>query len=303
MPIKGGEPVVLTRVPGNAIPSDVLRDGRILFQAAFPLGGKATPELYTVYSDGSGVESYRCDHGTARYAGRQMSSGDVVFASGGRLARFTSALAHQVDFAAPDGEFAGDVAEISAGNLVAAWRPGSKSAYTIAKWSAGGKKITQVVSKSGADLVQPRGLSARAIPNRHPSGLHDWDGANVLCLNAYTSKPSITDGAIAVVRLYTQSARGQATLVGTSSVQRDGSFFVHVPADQPLKFELVDRAGKVLEREKGWYWMRRGEQRVCVGCHAGPERSPENAVPAVLVKSTEPVDLTHSHTAPRSRGH
>lgn len=304
MPIKGGEPLVLTRVPGDAIPSDVLRDGRILFQAAFPLGGRATAELYTVYSDGSGVESYRCDHGAARFAGTQISSGDVVFASAGRLARFTSALAQQVDVVAPAGEFAGDVSETSPGTLVGAWRPDSKSAYSIAKWSADGREITQVISKSGADLVQPRALSARAIPHRHPSGLHDWDGANVLCLNAYTSKSStIAEGSITGVRLYTQNARGQTVLLGTSNVEKDGSFFVHVPADQPLKFELVDRAGKVLERERGWYWMRRGEQRVCVGCHTGPERAPENVVPAVLVKSTEPVDLTRSHSGPHSGGH
>ena len=301
MALKGGEPLVLSHIAGDALPSDVLRDGRILFQAGFPLGGKAMPELYTVYSDGSGVESYRCDHGAARFAGRQMSSGDIVFASNGRLARFTSALAHQVDFAAPSGEFAGDVAEISSGAFVGAWRPDSKSAYTIATWSARGGEITNAVAKPGTDLVQPRVLSGRAVPNRHPSGLHDWDGANVLCLNAYTSKSSIAEGVVAGVRLYTQNAHGQTTLLGNSSVEKDGSFFVHVPADQPLKFELVDRAGKVLERERGWYWMRRGEQRVCVGCHAGPERAPENAVPAVLVKSTEPVDLTHSHA--HSGGH
>jgi Hydrazine synthase alpha subunit middle domain len=300
--VKGGEPLVLSHIAGSALPSDVLRDGRILFQAAFPLSGKATPELYTVYSDGSGVESYRGDHGAARFAGRQMSSADIVFASNGRLARFTWALAHQVDVVTPSGKFAGDVAQTSPGTFVGAWRPDSKSAYTIAKWSADGREITKVVSKLRADLVQPRALSARAIPNRHPSGLHDWDGANVLCLNAYTSKSStIAEGSITGVRLYTQNAHGQTTLLGNSSVEKDGSFFVHVRADQPLKFELVDREGKVLERERGWYWMRRGEQRVCVGCHAGPERAPENAVPAVLVKSTEPVDLTHSHA--QSGGH
>ena len=38
--------------------------------------------------------------------------------------------------------------------------------------------------------------------------------------------------------------------------------------------------------------MRRGEQRVCVGCHAGPETAPENAVPTILLKSTTPADLT-----------
>jgi hypothetical protein len=29
-----------------------------------------------------------------------------------------------------------------------------------------------------------------------------------------------------------------------------------------------------------------------VGCHTGPERASENRVPAVLLRSTTPVDLT-----------
>jgi hypothetical protein len=303
MPIKGGDSLVLTHVPGNALPSDVLRDGRILFQAAYPLGSNSSTELYTVYSDGSGVESYRCDHGNQRFSGRQTSSGDIVFSNGSHLARFTSALAHQADVVVtPSGEFAGDLAETATGDFLVAWRPHSKVRFSVGHWSPRSNALTPVIAKSGFDLVQPRLVGQRTIPNRHPSGLHDWDGANVLCLNAYTSKFSFENDVIAAVRLYTGDAHGQK-LLGSSLVEKDGSFFIHVPADQPLKFELVDRTGKVLQREKGWYWMRRGEQRVCVGCHAGPERAPENAVPAVLVKSTEPVDLTRSHSAPHNGGH
>jgi len=55
---------------------------------------------------------------------------------------------------------------------------------------------------------------------------------------------------------------------------------------------LLDASGKSLMREAGYFWMRRGEQRVCVGCHAGPETAPENAVPQILLKSTTPADLT-----------
>ena len=82
------------------------------------------------------------------------------------------------------------------------------------------------------------------------------------------------------------------TLLGTAPVERDGSFFVQVPTEQPLQIELLDAAGKTLKREAGFFWMRRGEQRGCVGCHAGPETSPENAVPMILLKSTTPADMT-----------
>ena len=76
-----GRTTQLTWNSGNSLPTDILRDGRILFESTYPLGADGSPELYTVYSDGSGVESYRCDHGQARYSGKQVESGDIVFAS------------------------------------------------------------------------------------------------------------------------------------------------------------------------------------------------------------------------------
>jgi hypothetical protein len=303
VPLKGGPPLSLTRVPGSALPSDVLRDGRILFQAAYPLGGNSLAELYTVYSDGSGVESYRCDHGSSRHSGRQVSSGDVVFSADYHLARFTSSLAHQVDLPTPTGEFAGDPAETPEGEWILAWRPDLKARYAVNQWNPRSKLFKTLVAENGLDLVQPRLFGPRPVPNRHPSGLHDWAGANVLCLNAHTSKFKFADDPIASVRLYALASRGQRKLLGSAAVESDGSFFLHVPSDQPLQFELVDHAGKSLQREHGWFWLRRGEQRVCVGCHAGPEHAPENAVPAVLVKSTEPVDLTPSQPLQRKGGH
>jgi hypothetical protein len=301
--LRGGDPLPLTHIPGNALPSDVLRDGRILFEAGFPPGRADGAELYTVYSDGSGVESYRCDHGGSRHSGKQVSSGDVVFATDTELARFTSAFAHQVDLTVPEGTYAGDVQETQDGRWILAWRTGPNANYSLSQWDPRTNTLDALIARDGLHLIQPRLVAARPVPNRHPSGLHDWNGANVLCLNAYTSKHSFAEGSIACVRLYTLAARGQRVLLGASVVEKDGSFFLHVPADQPLQFELLDHAGKVLQRENGWFWMRRGEQRACVGCHAGPERAPENAVPAVLVKSTEPVDLTTAHSGHPQGGH
>ena len=86
-------------------------------------------------------------------------------------------------------------------------------------------------------------------------------------------------------------ALAQPALLAETPVESDGSFFLHVPSEQPLRMELRDRAGRVIEAERGWFWMRRGEQRVCGGCHAGPERAPENAVPKVLLRADVPVPM------------
>jgi hypothetical protein len=310
-------PVVrLTYGPGNSLPTDVLRDGRILFEATYPLGSPSEasgmPELYTVYSDGSGVESYRCDHGTARHAGKQMSSGDIVFASHSGLGRFTSALAQEVPIAAPAGEYAGDPAQTASGNWLLSWRLDGKAKFQLMQWtdragrtllSAPAGSLRPLIVEPNANVIQPTPIIQRAMPNRHPSGLHEWSYANLLCLNAYTSKYKFAEGSIHSVRLYARDAGGDARLLGTAPVETDGSFFLQVPADQPLQIELLDASGKILKRQSGWFWMRRGEQRACVGCHAGPETAPENAVPMILLKSTTPADMTGAAAQPSGGGH
>jgi hypothetical protein len=89
---------------------------------------------------------------------------------------------------------------------------------------------------------------------------------------------------------------------GAAPVEADGSFFVSVPVDCPIRFALLDRGGAVLRQEQGWFWIRGGEQRYCVGCHAGPERASENRVPAVLMRTNTPVDLTGNHPTQISHG-
>jgi len=54
-PTAGPGVLPLTYTQASAFPADVLADGRILFEAGFPLGSGTTPELYLVYADGSGV--------------------------------------------------------------------------------------------------------------------------------------------------------------------------------------------------------------------------------------------------------
>ena len=288
-------PLQITHTRGNFLPADVLRDGRILFGAAQPLGD--VPELYTVYTDGSGIESYRCDHGHARYAGRQISSGDIVFSRGGSLYRFTSAVAHEVAVPSPAGIYAGDVLEMVDGSWLASSHAPGERFFALRRWNPASNNSRAQAAKTGVNVVQPVLLAAHPVPNRHPSGLHEWTYANLLCLNAYTSKYKITDGAIASVRLYTQDRLGAARLLGSSTVEKDGSFYLRVPGDQPLKIELLDTAGATLQKELGWFWVRSGEQRICVGCHTGPETAPENIVPAVLLRSTVAADLTAASTS------
>ncbi len=295
----------LTYLRTSAIPDDVLLDGRILFESYFPLGQGSTPEEFLVYADGSGVESYRCDHGRPRWGGHQLSSGDVIFTHGSSLARFTSPLAHDAPVVAPHGEYAGAIEETLTGEWLVSSRASAAARYALQLLSPGVASTRTLLSRRDNDLVEPVLVEPRARPHRHPSGLHPWSYANLLALDSRISRESDLKTAPASVRLETLDLRGRVGSNGIAPVDADGSFFVQVPGDRPIRFVLLDQHGKVIRQEHGWFWIRAGEQRICVGCHTGPERASENRVPAVLMRTTTPFDLTGLKIAtqpPASKG-
>ena len=308
--LDGTDELALTHIEASALPVDVLADGRILFEAGFPLGMStadgAKPELFLVYQDGSGVESYRCDHpagnAAGRWGGKQLASGDVVFTHGNSLARFTSPLAGEARVTAPAAEYAGGIAETADGDWLVSARANASAHYALREWKPGAAAMPTVFAKSGQDVVEPVILAAHDRPKKHPSGLHDWDYANLLALDARQSRDGAIKATPATVRLEAMSANGSAKVLGTAPVETDGSFFVKVPGDTPIRFALLDGSGAVIRQEHGWFWIRKGEQRICVGCHTGPEHAAENRVPAVLLRTIVPADLTGVEKSAKSGG-
>lgn len=306
--LDGSHELRLSHAPGNFVPDDVLRDGRVLFESGFPLGAGKTPEMYLVYADGSGVESVRCDHpaaggSTGREHGRQMANGDIVFTHGLKLGRFTSALADEAPIAAPAGEYAGDVAGLPDGRRLLAMREAGEKHYGLAVWKPGSSRVAFLVRDAGNDLIEPVVVGPRVVPNRHPSALHPWTTGNLLALDARLTRGGRLHGAPRTVRVETLNDAGQLVRAGEAPVENDGSFFVQARGDRPLRFILLDAAGRTIGQEQGWFWVRGGEQRICVGCHTGPERAPDNRVPEVLLRSTTPVDVTGGVQAPAGGGH
>ena len=288
---ESGKTNVLTHVPGWYLTDDVLRDGRILFESR--------DELFTVYPDGTSVESLRCDHGPRRSGGRQVSSGDVIFTVDGGLARYTSALAVQQRLAASELEVAGPVAEVSADRWLVAARSRSGGVYSIHEAGPHSCGLGSIAAARGTNAVEPVIVAARVRPRDFPSALvAARKTGNLLCLNASESMNPI-EGKTHAVRLYTRDAAGRPQVLGQTVVASDGSFYVEVPADRPIRMELLDAAGGSLRAEQHWFWMRPSEQRICVGCHAGPERAPENQVPEILNQILKPVKMLGDYGRPQ----
>ena len=64
-------------------------------------------------------------------------------------------------------------------------------------------------------------------------------------------------------------------IIGTVPIESDGSAHFRVPADLPVKIQLLDGDGLAVE-SCDWIWVKPREYRGCIGCHEDPELTPEN---------------------------
>lgn len=74
--------------------------------------------------------------------------------------------------------------------------------------------------------------------------------------------------------------------LGVVPVAPDGSFHAEVPADRALTIQAVDAEGRPVISELSWIYVRPGERRSCIGCHAATDTAPDaSARPAAAVPS------------------
>jgi len=81
-------------------------------------------------------------------------------------------------------------------------------------------------------------------------------------------------------------------ILGEVPPASDGSIYLMVPADRPIRLQLIDRQGLMVMNERAWFWVRPNERRVCIGCHADRELAPNNKT--ALAAQRMPTDLTDS---------
>ena len=134
---------------------------------------------------------------------------------------------------------------------------------------------------------QPAALTYRSI--LHP----DRKSGRIICLDAYASNDFVSGrlpGQIVRVRALLKTQDGEKIL-GEAPVERDGSFYATVPADVPIRLQLLGAHGEILKQQRSWMWVRTGEDRGCVGCHESQALAPENHSPMTLQRMDTPTSL------------
>ncbi len=310
----------ITFGPGNFWLETVLRDGRVLASASSPLqeseAARKTRLLYTLRPDGAALEALRCEHQSSVRRGdaAELEDGSIIFV---RKAGASGTLAGTLAQVRKN-----DPRESAVGGLAPKYRsPRPLSASTVIVSRSGAPRAASqakfdlyafdLKKQMDGDLIysDPKLSSFQAVPLiANPVPKRFWSTLNMesktgyfISLNSYVSTEGVKGrlaAAIAHVRVIALENTGTAERsLGEAPVEQDGSFYVEVPANQPVRFELLDANGQTIVAERSWIWTRPGEQHGCAGCHGDKALAPENRWPLTLKRFDTPTALLEKNDA------
>lgn len=311
----GSQAHAITFGPGDFQVETVLESGRILVSAKPSLvaGGQdgAARWFYTLRPDGTGLMPFRGHRSrkVIQTGAQELTDGTVLFVerqeragreTGGRLAWIApGALHHSIVPGSSAGTWSAH--QLDGSRWVVA-RKGSEAGLAGSNFAL---YAFDAASKTPGRLIyrNPRLSSVQAVPlepHRSPldyfSILHPTrDYGRVICLDAYLSA-DVPHGRvstpIARVRVMAlEPDHRHQRVLGEAPVESDGSFYIKVPADIPIRFETLSPTGAVIRSQKSWIWARTGEDVPCIGCHESKALVPQNHWPLALKRFDTPIPV------------
>lgn len=314
---------------------EVLADGRVAFvrQDNFLERAKVETQIHCVYPDGTrGVTLLGADRGAATldraYAAeedmawlRALGFGSPAALPDGGVAAISHLGLTVTGPSLQSGEKHAlacdvqpfDLAPTPDGRLLASTTRGDLTLLDLATG-----KATRI-REGGPDRAHsPAWLGPRPRPRVLPGGITPAAEENqqpgvLLCQSVFETRQRNADWRrVVAVRVIAgepttiRAAHHQYGHVGTVGMELgtvplapDGSFQVRVPSDRPLFLQAVDAEGRAVVSEMSWTYVRPGETRSCVGCHAPSGRPPLGSLP--LASARPPVDLSSVRGALRFR--
>lgn len=292
----------------------VLRDGRVIASAPWPLVGTSAsirPRVfYTLRPDGTALESFRCQHQetTTQADAEELADGSLLFvrrgltgkAVAGSLAKISQGAFNETPLGSR--EVAYESARQLSDDYIVVAKQSAIPAHAASRFALylfhlkTGTLGERLDTGAEASSIQPVPVLPRLIPKHYWNTLNpESTTGSLISLNSYLSADDPNGHivrAIAQVRVFALDATdGQEHNLGEAPVEADGSFFVKVPANQPVRFALLDAKGRIIREEHGWIWARPGEQRGCTGCHGDKSVAPDNHWPQTLRRFDTPTPL------------
>jgi len=272
--------------PHDDLNATVLHDGRILFcsQQLYPVPGNT--KYLVMRPDGTKAELFYLSENNAEISQVAETQNDVLFAEEGKLmsVKFSRPLHTVNSFGGLRDILIQAVFPVDDQHIMASVKKQTGNAFGIVSMNLEDHQL-QDFYFDGADFnaLEPVLIKNRELPRKLPSRIDsEKETGYFVCMNADKSEmtPHFVNGQTVRVQVL-----GIQEILGETDVAEDGSFYLELEADEPIRFQTLDNNGAVVRGPSSWMWVRPNERRGCVGCHEDREMAPENLVPKAIEKA------------------
>ncbi len=285
----GSDLTQITFAPEKNQNLSLLGEGRVLYTSTQQYPGQTTPVLMVMRPDGTKPEIYFGGTPASYPAGKAQESkeGYIYFINNnGALCRvlhrrplhtFENLSQHI------DGKFAA-VTPVDQNRCLVSYRPSEAAHYGLYEIIPGSGNAPELLFPGSKDITDPVPVTPmeerpRILPSavnpKNPTGLLMSQDINH---SMFPSHVTVTGDTVAD-RIRISGLEGE---LATVEVKADGSFYIKMDADIPVRIETLNSKGETIRGPSDWISLRPNERRACVGCHADPELVPDNIQPLAV---------------------
>ena len=299
--------------PNSDFASSMLDDGRITVISWQVFPDPTAPVYMTMRPDGTKSELYYKGGRNAWFTGRlrESAGGEIFFVEStipnpekGRLITIKRSrpLNSRQDLSS---DIPGDFYSVypqETGKLLVSYRESGTDRFGIYEFDTGTKKISDaLLNDSEFSSIEPVKVASRPVPRNLPTEVNkDKTTGFLMCMDAGFSTMPVMQTQAGDQKTAFVQILGLNGLIRELPVEEDGSFFVDISANTPLRFVTLNDKKEVLRGPSAWMWMRPNERRGCVGCHENRELAPDNHV-ALAIKKL-PVEVVVTGTRHEEEG-
>lgn len=180
------------------------------------------------------------------------------------------------------GEFH-SVFPIKNGEYLVSYQEDSEQKFNLFNLKTDGQSQLELLYASNEyHIIEPVAVKIRTKPKNLPSRIVESDeNGTILCMDADLSQ-EVTTAVTPSSKSFAVEVFGINNSLGKVPVAADGSFYIEVPSNTPIRFQTYNKSEQMIRGPSAWIWVRPKERRGCIGCHADKELTPENRVPLAV---------------------
>jgi len=299
----GSDPKQVTFTPNTYFALTVLNDGRVLALDETSSTDKQQNILMVMRPDGTKAELfYQGPVGSELVSSvSETANGKIVFVestenkSNITSIKYNRPLHSRVNLTSGmKGDFL-SVFSMASGKLLVSYRSSEAERYSVYEFDPETKTLGKLVfADADYDACQVAVAYNHERPKKLPSEVDFGVKTGLLlCQDINFLDPNFIKNYPALQKAVSIEIMGMDSSMGVVPVEKDGSFYIKIIADQPFQLRALDEKGQVINQPCEWMWIRPNERRGCVGCHEDHEQTPENRVPLAVknLPVNVPVDI------------